>query len=46
MSSISLLRCYVHLVSMPLDELKVFIANGAAQEAERIGVDNYHCVVA
>ena len=46
MGSISILRSYAPLISMPLDDLKLFIANGAAQEEGRIGVEDYHCVLA
>ena len=46
MSSISVLRCYASCISMPLDNLKLLIANGAAQEEGNIGVADYHCVLA
>ncbi|KJA14575.1 hypothetical protein HYPSUDRAFT_208576 [Hypholoma sublateritium FD-334 SS-4] len=44
--SISVLRSYLSSISMPLEDLKLLIANGAAQEAGRIGVEKYHCVLA
>lgn len=44
--SISVLCSYVHLISMAPDDLKLFIANGAAQKAGLFGVEDYHCVLA
>ena len=46
MPSISVLRCYIPRISMPPDDLKILIANGAAQEEGKIGVADYHCVLA
>ena len=46
MPSISVLRSYTPSISMPLDDLKSLIANGAAQEEGVIGVADYHCVLA
>lgn len=43
---ISVLRKYLRAIDMPLDELKLWIANGAAQEVANIGVNVYHCVLA
>lgn len=43
---ISVLRAYSRVITMPPDDLKLWIMNGAAQEATRIGVDDYNCVLA
>lgn len=43
---ISVLRNYLPVIEMPHDELKLWIVNGAAREAAKIGVEDYNCVLA
>lgn len=43
---ISVLRKYLRVIDMPHDELKLWIADGAAQEVDNIGVADYICVLA
>ncbi len=46
MPSISVVKCYLPVIEMPLDDLRALIAASAAKEAATIVAPLYNCVLA